>query len=255
MKNIPKIQVLGVSAQTPTETLINDALLVKTTGDAVAGGAPVTDLVLHGAANTLQTIYTGYHASPPTYISGQVTTQKNIVVAFYNQNVGYMKGVVNAAAVTAGDVTVGNAVVTRCGFKLKRKGLKGTKTFKGTSTIAGKIDITTKSVGPRATYIRQYGVTPTKDVPPVAPNPDFIISLTADASITNLKSGSIIAIREATIVPVPRKKKTGTGSSIGTPPATGRASTPNTSTNAKKAVFTDGAVHYIFSNWIYVTVK
>ena len=52
-----------------------------------------------------------------------------------------------------------------------------------------------------------------------------------------------------------RKKKTGTGASVSTPPATGRASTPNKSTNAKKAVFTDGAVHYIFGNWIYVTVK
>jgi hypothetical protein len=255
MKNLGTIQVLEVSAETPTETLINDALLVKTTGDAVAGGAPVTDLVLHGAANTLQTIYTGFHASPPTYTSGNVTTQKNIVVAFYNQNVGYMKGVANAAAVTAGDITAGTVVVTRCGFKLKKKGVRGTKTFSGKSTIAGEIDLTTKSVGLKATYIRQYGVTPTKDVPPVTPNPEYIISLTADVSITNLKSGNIMAFREATIVPVPRKKKTGTGASTSTPPATGRASTPNNSTNAKKAVFADGAVHYIFGNWIYVTVK
>ncbi len=255
MKNLGKIQVLEVSAETPTETLINDALLIHTSGDAVAGGAPITDLVLHGAANTLQTMYTGYHASPPTYTSGQVTTQKNIVVALYNQNVGYMKGVANAAAVTAGDITAGNVVVTRCGFRLKKKGVRGPKIFKGTSTIAGEIDLTTKSVGVRATYIRQYGVTPTKDIPPATPNPEYIISLTADASITNLKSGTIIAIREATIVPVPRKKKTGTGASVSTPPATGRASTPNKSTNAKKAVFTDGAVHYIFGNWIYVTVK
>jgi len=255
MKNLGKIQVLEVSAETPTETLINDALLIHTTGDAVAGGAPVTDTVLQTAANKLQTTYTGFHASPPTYTSAQVTTQKNIVVALYNQNVGYMKGVANIAAVTAGDTSAGTAVVTRCGFKLKKKGVRGNKTFSGSSTIAGEIDITTPSAGKRATYIRQYGVTATKDVPPAIPNPDFLVSQTAAASITNLKSGSIIAIREATIVPVPRKKKTGTGSSTSTPPATARASTPNKSTNTQKAVFTDGAVHYIFGNWIYVTVK
>jgi hypothetical protein len=255
MKNLGKIQVLEVSAETPTETLINDALLVHTTGDAVAGGAPVTDLVLQTAANKLQTIYTGFHASPPTYTSAQVTTQKNIVVALYNQNVGYMKGVANVAAVTAGDITAGNAVVTRCGFKLKKKGVRGTKTFKGTSTVAGKIDVSTKAAGPRATYIREYGVTPTKDVPPVTPNPEYLISITADMSITNLKSGNIIAIREAIIVPVPKKKKTGTGTGTSSPPLGARSITPNTSTDAKKAVFTDGAVHYIFGNWIYVTVK
>ncbi len=93
MKNLSKIQVVELHTNESVETVIQDSLLIKTTGDPDAGGAPVTDLVLHGAANTLQSMYTGSKASPPTYTSGQVTTQKNKVITLYNKNALYVQSV------------------------------------------------------------------------------------------------------------------------------------------------------------------
>lgn len=249
MKNLPKIQVLEVSIATPTGDLINDALLIKTAGDPAASASPVSDTVLHGQANTLQTMYTGFKTSPPTYTSGQVTTQKKIVVISYNKVARYLEAVANDVAIAAGDVTAGNSVVTRCGAKLKKKGIRQPKTFKASSTIAGEVDIDTKAVAPRATYIREYGTTTAKEIPPTVTEPPIITMETA-AVITNLTSRTIIAIREASILPIPRKKKTTI-----TPGIAKKSATVTPATKTHKAIFTHGTVHYTFGDWIYVVVK
>jgi hypothetical protein len=249
MENLKVIEVVTETDKMSVPELIEAATLVKTTGDAIAGGAPVTDLVLHGAANTLQTLYNGSLASPPTVLKKAVTTQFNIVKTMYNKNAGYMKGVANDAAIAAGDVGAGTVVVIRCGFKLKHDRTPTTKGFKATSTIVNQVDITTKSVGVGAIYIREYGITLTKDVPPTM-FAELLISKRIGVSITNIKSGTIIAIREASILPIPRKKASTSTS------ATARSASTTAATKGEKVVFSDGATsHYNYGNWIYVVVK
>ncbi len=249
MENLKVIQVVtGTSKMSPTD-LVTAALLVKTTGDPIAVAPPVTDIVIHGAANTLQNLFNGTQANPPTVLTSAVTTQFNIVATMYKKIGSYLKNVSNDAAIAAGDVSAGTVVVQRCGYKVKSAKKPSSKGFKGTSTTSNQIDISTKSAGVNAIYVRQYGVTPTKDVPPTI-MAELLISKHADISITNLKSGNIIAFREAYILPIPRKKKTGLAL-----PATARGATTTASSTGHKIVFSDAAEHYNYGNWIYVVVK
>ena len=160
-----------------------------------------------------------------------------------------MKGVANDAAIAAGDVSAGTVVVIRCGFKLKHSKTPSSKGFKATSTTVNQVDVTTKAVGIDAIYIREYGITLTKDVPPTT-FAELLISKRTGVSITNLKSGTILAIREASILPIPHKKT----SAITT--ATARTASTTAATKGQKVVFSDGATsHYNYGNWIYVVVK
>jgi alkylation response protein AidB-like acyl-CoA dehydrogenase len=68
-----------------------------------------------------------------------------------------------------------------------------------------------------------------------------------------LTSGFIYGVREALILPIPRTKKGGIISSATT--ATARGTTPVATTKTNKATYADGAIHYIYGDWIYVTVK
>jgi len=70
-------------------------------------------------------------------------------------------------------------------------------------------------------------------------------------AIAPLRRGAFVGIREASKLPIPKKKKTST---IATS-ATAKSATPSAATKAHKPVFVDGAEHYNYGNWIYVTVK
>ena len=252
MKNLPKIQTLELHANDSAETVIQDASLIHTTGDVNVTTPPVTDAVLGGQITTLQNRVTGSKATPPTFTAGQVTTSKNKVITSYNKIAKYVEGVANDVAIAAGDVTAGNTVVTRVGCKLKRKSTRGTKKFAATSKIDGEIEVGTKSPGRGTIYIREYGKTTAKGVIPAVIN-DPIIGGLSEISITNLISGTIYGVREALILPIPRNKGGGGVSAITT--ATARGTTPVATTKTNKATYAVGATHYVYSDWIYVTVK
>jgi hypothetical protein len=249
VKNLPLIVVLLAKKTWSTLTLADDTQHVKTTGDPLATTPPVTDAVIHGAASTLTTMYTGYKASPPTYTKQQVKQQRNIVITMFNKLALYIQSVARDAAIAAGDVQAGEAVVTRCGFKIKKPASKPPKFFKVLSKIVGSVDVTTKVVNSRAGYIRVYGTTPTKGTPPATLS-EPIFSLETKVHIDNLKSGTIYGFREAIILPVKRNPVN--------PDAvitTGKTIKETASFKGNKAYFTDGAAsHYIWSEWVYVVV-
>ena len=255
MNNLKVIEVVTGTGKMSAIELVTAAELVKTAGDPIAVAPPVTDTVIHAAANTLQTLYNGTQTKPPTVLESTVQTQFNVVATMYRKNGSYLKIVANDAAIAAGDVNVGIAVVQRCGYKVKGDKAPTTKTFKGNSTVSNQVDVDTKSPGAGTIYVRQYGVTATKDVPPTGVA-ELLISKKGSISITNLKSGNIIAVREAYILSVPRKHKRGTRGTTGViPSASGRNATTTASSTGNKIVFSDAAEHYNFGNWIYVVVK
>ncbi|MGD0711740.1 MAG: hypothetical protein ABR968_11260, partial [Bacteroidales bacterium] len=160
----------------------------------------------------------------------------------------FIQGVARDAATKAGDVSAGIDLAQRCGFKIKNVGIKPPRHFKATPGVEF-VDISTKSMGDRAGYIRQYGKTPTKGVPPT----DFedpIFSLEADIHITNLESGKIYGFREAVILPVGRTSKKSPSADT----ENMKRASVSASTSAHKAVYVNGAEHYIWSGWIYVVV-
>ncbi len=55
------------------------------------------------------------------------------------------------------------------------------------------------------------------------------------------------------ILPIPNKKRGGVVSAATT--AIARGTTPVATTSSRKATYADGATHYIYGDWIYVTVK
>jgi hypothetical protein len=256
--NLPKIVVIIDTHISPT-LLIKACKKVKTAGDSVAVAPPVTDAVMATQITALQTAYDGTQTKPPTVLEKTMNIAFNILATSYKKNGRYLETVSNDAAIAAGDVNAGTQVVIRCGYALKAEADKVPKTFKATSTIEGEIDITTKSGGDGTTYIRQHGKTPTKHVPPTAAvlaAEELLIGHHVKQSLINLNSGDIWAFREATIVP-PHKKKTGGGSVTGiSTSATERTATPTATTGGHTDVFSEGATsHYIWSGWIYVTVK
>lgn len=252
MKNLPKIQVLELHTNESPETVIQEASLIHTAGDPNVISPSVTDAVLGAQIITLQTRLTGSKATPPTFTSDQVTTAKNIVITSYNKIANYVKGIANDVAIAAGDVTAGNTVVTRVGCKLKRKNSRGSKKFSATSKVDGEIEIGTKSPGAHTIYLRQYGKTTAKGVAPAVIS-NTIIGGLSEISITNLKSGDIYGVREAFILPIPHKKGGTTITTATT--ATARGTTPVAITKTNKATYADGAINYIYGDWIYVTVK
>jgi hypothetical protein len=249
VKNLPLITVLLASKKTKTPTLIKDCNLQKTIGDPLVVAPPVTDVTIKGQATNLDNIYDGFLGKPPTATSAQVTTARNICINSYNQNAMYIQGIARNAAIAAGDVSVGEQVVIRCGYKLKKIGVKAPRQFKVTPSGVGAVEITTKAVAPRACYIREYGIATAKGVVPTAPA-ELLISLEADIYVYNLKSGSIYGFREASVLPT---KRATTG--IVVPSVAKKAATPTIATTTHKVTFGDGAEHYNWGNWVYVVIQ
>jgi hypothetical protein len=161
----------------------------------------------------------------------------------------YIQGIARNAAIAAGDVNVGIQVVIRCGYKVKKTKAPSTRVFKVTPSGVEAVDISTKAVGPRVCYIRQYGITSTKGVPPTV-FAELLISLEADIHVNNLKSGTIYGFREATVLPIKRTSATTPTTLVK------KAATPTVATSTHKATFTDGATsHYTWGNWVYVIVQ
>ena len=199
-------------------------------------------------AATLQTIYNESESPSPTASKLQEPHSETFVSTPYNQNAMYIQGIARNAAIAAGDVSVGIQVVIRCGFKVKKASVPAPRHFKVTPKGAGGVEIITKAVGKRASYIREYGLTPTKGVPPTV-IAEILVSLEADIYVNNLKSGSIYAFREASVLPTKRSTP-----SVVVPSLAKKTATPTISTTSHKVTFSDGNEHYTWSDWVYVIV-
>ena len=160
-----------------------------------------------------------------------------------------MQGVANDAAIAAGDVNAGILVATRCGFKIKKEKTINPRQFKAKPGI-GCADISTKAVGKRVTYIRQYGQAAKGTPPATTVLEELLISLEADIHVNNLKSMGCYAFREAYVLPTKRAKKPSTSTTT----VIAKMATPTIATTSKKVTFTDGAEHYNFGDWIYVVI-
>lgn len=249
IKNMPLLGVRLASKRWNTLVLADNAQQVHTNGDPLATTPPVTDAVLHTAAATLMTFYDGYKATPQTVSKSQVTQQRNIVITLYNKVALYLQVVARDAAIAAGDISSGVEVVLRCGFKIKKPSNKPPKYFKVVSNVPGSVDITSKAVAKDAGYIREYGIASAKGVAP--DNTEYpVFSLEVSIHIDNLESGKIYAFREAKIVRSSRRS-----ASSATENSVTNSATSTITIGTCKAAFTHGALHYVWSDWVYVVIK
>jgi hypothetical protein len=198
--NLPKIVVIKDISPLSTPEMISEALGVVFTGDPDATTPPVTDVILHGEAATLQTIHSKRQTSPPTATSDEEEIQRNILARAYKKNADYLEGVANDVAVAAGDVNAGEAVVLRIGMKLKKEAAADARTFEVYESGVEWVHIRCKAVAKRAAYIWRYGVTTAKDIPP-ATLVHPIVTLQANLLINGLESGEIYGFQFASVVP------------------------------------------------------
>jgi hypothetical protein len=249
VKNLPLITVLMATKKTSTTALIKMCNLQKTLGDPLVVAPPVSDTTIKSQAATLETLNNESETNPPTATKLQVTTQRNICINSYNQNAAYIQGIARNAAISSGDVSVGEQVVNRCNYKYKKTKAATTRAFKVTNVGVGAVQITTKAVAVKAGYIRQYGPTTAKGVPPAVIAED-LYTLEVNVYLSNLKSGTMYAFREATILPLSRATTSSTPTTV-----VKKVATPIVATKSHKVSFTDGTEHYSWSNWFYLGVE
>jgi len=249
LKGLQLITVLTVNMKTPTLDLIHKGLMQKTASNVLLSAIPVNDTTMLADVTALQTTYNNFKATPPTATEAQVSSKKLTVVTAYNQNAGFIQGIARSQAMSTGDVNTGILLVTESGYLIKKVKDPSTRQFKLTNAGPGAVDITTKAVAPRAGYIRQYGPTSAKGVPPSVFE-ELLFTLEVSAVVNNLKSNTIYAFRAATILQVKRTSSSGTPTT-----AVLKAATPTSANKSHKNVFTDGvASHYVWGEWVYIVV-
>lgn len=143
-------------------------------------------------------------------------------------------------------------MVQNAGYFLKEPKSATTKTFSATPIGNNSVWIRTKAVAPRAGYIRQYGPTTGFNIEPETLM-ETLYGIESEFVLQGLKKAGIYAMREASILPIPRKGDSGPNTTNVEEPAT-RA----LSAYAHKRIFqaADGieTSNYNWSDWIYFVV-
>lgn len=248
LKNMSLIVVLVARSNIKTRKLISICYQQKTATETFASKMPVNDNDMHGQATMVQTTHNDFKRIPPDATYEEVNIERNKAITMYNQNVAYIQGIARNIVLATGDINEGIDLVLRCGYRIKKIGDKPPRYFKVTGGIECA-DISTKSAGDRACYIRQYGETPGKDIAPTDII-DTLVSLETDIHVSNLESCKVYAFREAIILPVGRSSK----SSPSDTTVVKKSVTPRASTKAHKAIFVNGAENYTWSKWVYVVI-
>jgi hypothetical protein len=206
-KNLPKIDLLELKYSDPDETVISEGLTLKTTGVAAMSGCTTTDVMVHNAATLLQTMLTGSKLRPQTYTTSQVKSQKKITVDLYNKVIRFMKGAVNDAAESTGDVNTGVTLAVNCGGRLAKKTTSTQPDFAVTDAGPGWIKVhAKKAVKGMEGHLFRCAIVTSKGLVPLKANCVDYVSLECTIEINDLPSGSILAINHAGIIPAGHSK-------------------------------------------------
>ncbi len=203
VKNLPKLSLKLLRVTDPTEFVIKECLGLKTSGVAAMAGCTTTDTVVHNAANLLLTMSNGTVLIPQLYTSNQVLGQKKITVDLYNKVINFMKGACNDAATTTGDITAGITLANICGGRLTKKITSTQPDFGVTAAGIGWVQIHAKKVARgEEGHIFRVAVVSGKGVIPAKGTYVDCYSLEGTIEVTDLTSGTILAINHSGILPV-----------------------------------------------------
>ena len=252
LKSANSIVVLVANPQDPVEVNVAKAARQNTTGITELADMPNNDVAMHLLGTNLQTEYNKFKQVPPTSIKQTVNKKINLCCAGYNANAAFLQTAARAKAIETGDVNDGIAMVRMAGFYLKEPKSSTNKDFEVKSLGGGEVWIITKAVGTGAGYIREYGLTTEKGIPPTI-KMQLLFSMESDLLLTGLKVGGIYAMREASILPIPRSSGGSSEPTNVEEPATRAAISKN-----RKRIYTaaDGeeTSNYVWSDWIYFVV-
>jgi hypothetical protein len=155
-----------------------------------------------------------------------------------------------ANTLAAGILEKAQGIITSTGYKLKKKGQSHPRTFEALKSDKGTIHVRVKAAGKgRAAYIIRYGITTAENIQPTTLSPS-IVNLETELIVTGLKSGTIIGIQYASVLPVSHTTKT-SSTSINI----SSKSTAIATTKSHKAIYAHGTEPLLWSYFIYVIVS
>ena len=249
IKNVTEIVVLKLSRKSKYLDVLEAALGQNLSSSTLLVTCTTDDTTMHGYGHTLETTHTKFKAHPPTANKEDEQTAIEVIVNAYNDNAGIMQGIARNAAIAAGgNVNVGINIVKNANYKLKSSKSPTEIVFDVANEGSGKVKVTSKSRGIHAGYIRQYGPTSAKGIPPEKCE-EMLFGLEVDLIIDCLKPG-IYGIREASILPISRKADSGTPTTLVESKATASAAS-----KSHKRIYSAGSTSkYNWSEWIYFTI-
>ena len=207
---------------------------------------------MYTAATVLQTIHNNRNTNPPNSTSDDETVQFNIVERMYNKVGAYVEGVANDAAVAAGDVAKGNAVVNRVGYTLKKKGSAKKPDFGVVASGPNFVQLHTQKVkkGTEA-HLWRFAITTAKGIAPAKTILVYVFTLECDVVIQDIPSGSVLAVQHASIVSVSHSKKTN-----GSNPLSTKKASPLAQSKTKHPVFSyNTSDPYTWTDFLYAVVQ
>lgn len=252
LNSVNSIVVLLADPKDPVEVNVAKAARQNTTGITELADIPHDDTAMHLLSTTTNTEQNKFKMIPPTSTKELVNSKVNLLCTGYNANAFAIQTAARAKAISSGDINLGINMVKIAGYYLKEPKSATNKIFNAYPLGNGEVWVSTKAVDLRAGYIRQYGLTTEKGVPPeIWMEPLF--GLETEFVLCGLKVGGIYGMREASILTIPRKTGGGTIVTNVEEPATRAAST-----KTHKRIFqvADGeeTSNYNFGDWIYFVV-
>jgi hypothetical protein len=222
----------------------------NTSGNPLLAGIFVSDTAMHALGTDLLTEETKFKAKPPTSTKALVNSKALLLCTAYNKNAAYIQGVARDLVISSGDINQGINLILNAGYFYKQAKSPTKSGFDVDNEGSGKVKVNTIAVAPHAGYIRQYGITATKGVPPDQCS-ELLFSLEVDVILAGLTSGTILAIREASILPAGSSANSGSNSTN-----VEKLATQTTVGKAHHPIFNHGATsHYQWSEWLYIVVS
>ncbi len=250
--SINELTVLLVDRNGKVPDIIQSGLNQSTTGTLVLADITYDDTEIHGFSNATLVVYTKYCAKPPTATKEDLSISVNTLVDALHVNAGDIQSVARIQSKLAGDVNVGINIIKKAGYLVKGVRSSTNKDFEAIPLGGGEVWIRTKAVATGAVYIRECGITTGKGISPETMF-QLLIGQESEFILTGLKVAGIYAIREASILPIPRSSGGGSEPTNVNEPAT-RASISKTHKRIYAAVDGIETSNYVWGDWIYFVV-
>ena len=238
--------VLNLGKVTVAE-LVAFASGLKTTGDPDATTPPYTDAQIQALADTVQSDLGTRITDPNPKLTALEQQHVDALSRALIANKNYVEMVANKKA--AGNRAVFDQICKRIGFLTKKVSTKHQRVFESLRAEQGcfHVRVPSESKG-HITNVFEYGITTAKDVMPATWEKQIALPVT-ELIVTGLKSGTIIGIRYAVVLPPSHTGKT----DVKIAPLSKVASTLPINKNRKISI-AHGSDYLHFSDVLYIII-
>ena len=248
-KNLGKLKVSRKYHGLSDSELVTFAYGIVFTGDPDATTPYNTDSQLQAAADTLRDALSAKQTNPSKTATSNCKAARKTLLQMLDEDAGYVEIVANKVSVGKGDLEKGKAVIYRIGYAATGKGT-GLRRYGFVNFGPGWMHVREKKAKKGTEgHVWEVGIPTAKNTPPQ--NVIQFFSFEAECIFNNIPSGSYLAYRHASIIPVGRKTSI-TGTSTPVTPSTEKAVSMSAQSIDKHIMFDiNKPATYQFSDWKY----